>query len=372
MKRYILFLFIVLLYGGLYAEESFKEVLLGRIFTLDQQGNMYVDSGEHSIAKYSPKGEFLLKMGQKGEGPGDIKRLGWFEINPLDNVIYVTEFLNGNKWVSRFSTGGKYLGEWKCTLDWQKYGAITCIQFDGEGNIYIQKVNPRSYRLKEFTVDSFDYQLLKYSPEGQLLKTIYTLSYDFSASKGGKGEVTIPFGNYLFWNIHKDNVIVRENTADYITIFDLDGNLKKKVPLPFKKEKVTKKDRDEWVEEMKSNDWVKKAIARGTYDLKYWRERLPFPEYKPVSGGSMFIDNQDNLYSRPYSQVEGAKYTTWAKINLDTYTLTLAYSPRRGGGLIKICTDFNYIFKRDAEGNAVLYKTDGDYFSSKGDWHAGE
>ncbi|MCU0286256.1 MAG: hypothetical protein MUF15_07635, partial [Acidobacteria bacterium] len=115
---------ILIAYSSLPAEETFK-IFPGNVFLVDSEGNFFTSASTNSIAKYSPKGEFLLEIGRAGEGPSDIKRLGWFALHPKNEEIYVTESFGGNRWISRFSKNGNYLGEWKCELDWTKYDGLS-------------------------------------------------------------------------------------------------------------------------------------------------------------------------------------------------------------------------------------------------------
>jgi len=338
------------------ATEVFKDIIAGRVFILDNQGNFYVNSGSHSISKYSPCGKLILKMGQKGEGPGDIKRLGWFSINPLNNTIYVTEFFTGNKWLSKFSMDGKYLGDWKCDLDWINYDALSVIKFDIKGNVFLEAIKSSPRRYKDFTIGAFETVIIKFSPKGEKLKEVYTFTSDFYAEKGGRGNITIPFHSFLNWNIYNDKIIIRESHADFINVFSPDGKLEKRIPLPFKRLKIKEKDLDEWDSYLKSVQWIKKGIAEGWFDLKYWRKRLPFPKFKPVSVGQLFIDSQGNLYSKKHSGYQ-LKENTWAKINLSNYKISIVkFNPDET--LLYIWKNYFFFHKLDGKDNDILTKID--------------
>ena len=367
MKKIYLIFIAIFLQFIVSAEEILKDIETGRVFLMDTEGYIYVNSGSHSIAKYSPAGKLLLKMGQKGEGPSDIKRMGWFAINPIEKNIYVTEFLGGNKWLSKFSKEGKFMGEFNCEIDWKKWHGISFIQFDDDGNIYLQLERSIPRRYKDFTIGTMEKALVKFSTRGKKLKEIYKIKTDFWADKGGKGNITIPFHNYLYWKIYNDNIIVKECKKDYISIFDLEGNLKKKVFLPFKKEKVAKKDLDDWEEYLKSLSWVKKGVSEGWFDLKYWRSRLPFPEYKLVSGGQLYIDPHGYLYTMKYSgyKIAHSAPTTWAKINLSKYDVSIVFSNPREWPLCD-WRDNLFIKKLDEDDNYVVVKVpEGQFFKEK-------
>lgn len=340
-----LVLFLILsAYGRVLAEETFK-IIPGRVFQVDSEGNFFISAGNNSISKYSPDGKFLLEIGRAGEGPSDIKRLGWFALHPKTEVIYVTESFGGNRWISRFSKNGNYLGEWNCELDWSRYDGLSFINFDNNENVYIQTVKSHYQRNKEFSLGTIENQVLKFSPEGKKLKEIYKFNADFNAEKGGKGNITLPFINYLYWTIYGDRIIIRENRDDFIRVLDTDGNLVKKISLPFKRDKIEEKDIDEWESQMKLVRWVKQGIAEGWFDLKYWRKRLPYPEYKPVSGGQMFIDSHGYLYSWKYPGYKMME-NKWVKINMATFDLQVVQL-NPGEKIISIWKDYFFLTKID-------------------------
>jgi hypothetical protein len=338
------------------AEEILKDIQVGGIFFVDSEGYFYTNSDEHSITRYSPTGELLLTIGKKGEGPSDIKRLGGFDINPLDNNIYVTEFYNGNKWISKFSTGGKYLGEWNCQLDWKKYEAIPNIKFDGKGNIYLKTSHSRSGQLKDFVIGNAEDTIINFSPQGKKLREIYHFKSDVYVEKGGKGNLTIPFNNNLYYTVYNDSIIVRESRDDFIQVFDLEGNLQKKISLPFRKEKVTQEDIDAWEKRIRTSAWGKRGMSEGWLDLDYWKKRLPFPDYKPVSGYPLYIDSQGNLYNMKYPGMDDTSIKC-ARINLTT-GVTSIFNFKPGESLLAAWKNYLFIQKEDDNDDYVILKID--------------
>lgn len=363
MKRILLIGIAIFFHFAVCAEEIFKTIHPGRVFLVDNDGYFYVNSGNHSIAKYSPDGRLLLKMGQKGQGPSDIKRLGTAAINPVDKNIYVTELAGGNRWISTFSKEGKYLRELNCEMDWTKLISIPFIKFDRHGNFYLQLDRVNSRRHKDFRIGTLELKLVKFSPGGKKLKEIYSTKTDFFAEKGGKGNITIPFHNYMNWNIAGDKILVRENNSEFIHFFDLDGNLKKKISIPFEKEKVTQKDIDKWEEGIKSSRWGKEGIANGWLDLKFWKKRIPFPEYKPISGGHLFVDPRGNLYTMKY-QGHYLNPLICAKINLSANEVSI-FKFKQGESLLGIWKDYFFVMKWDGEENYIAVRRNEKEFMEK-------
>jgi len=352
-------LFFILSLCQIQAIEVIKGIYLGRNFIVDDDYNVYSDYDSHIIVKYSGKGERLLEIGRSGEGPGDIKRLGWFMINPKTNLLYVTEFEDGNKRISIFSTGdGKFMGSWSFEFDWRKWQGLPFIQFDLKGNIYLETDRTLWTRYKDFQLGSTENSLLKYSPDGKNLEELYNLKYSFNAEKGGKGNITIPFSNYLFWEICQDKIVIRENYDQYIKVYNIDGSLLKKLKLPFKKAKVSKADIEDWENWFKSLPLFKRGIAEGWYDFNFWKRNLPFPEYKPVSGGRLFVDSKGFIYSRKYPGYKGND-NLWAKINIENGHIKLISFPTNYN--LKFIKDrFFYFSKVDLEGeeDTVIVKVE--------------
>ncbi|HLP46833.1 MAG TPA: hypothetical protein VK186_27210 [Candidatus Deferrimicrobium sp.] len=339
------------------AEEILKDIQVGGIFFVDSEGYIYTNPDMHSITRYSPTGKLLSTIGKEGEGPSDIKRLGWFCINPIDKNVYVCEYFGGNKWISKFSLNGKYLGELNCKIDWKKWQAITFIQFDDYGNAYLQLERSIPERYKDFTILSVETSLVKFLPKSNKLEELYKICLKSFADKGGKGNIRIPFENSLHWKVYRDRIIIKECKDEYISIFDLEGNLKEKILLPFKKEKVTQKDIDDWENYLKSTESIKKGIAEGWFDLKYWLSRLPYPKYKSVSAGQLYIDSQGYLYCMKATGYNSASTgsITWAKINLSNGNATIVKSAP-DEWLKTFWKDYIYLTKWDEEDDYIVIK----------------
>lgn len=112
----------------------------------DKQGNIYV-LDKCQIKKYARAGAYLMTIGKRGEGPGEILNAQDIEFDGNGNIL-VFDWM-GNR-ISTFSTDGKYIGSFKAPF-LSRYGAV-----DSKGDIYIY-----SY---------FNGKLLhKFSPGGKFL-----------------------------------------------------------------------------------------------------------------------------------------------------------------------------------------------------------
>jgi hypothetical protein len=317
-KHLALFGFIIFANITLLLSETINNIQIGRNLCVDEAQNIYTHNDSYSIIKYSPKGKQLLIIGRRGEGPGDIKNIGWFDINPKDKMLYVTERVDGNRRISIFSTDtGKYIDNWKFEFDWHNWEGIQLIQFDHLGNVYIEVAKSSWRWYKSFKIGSLEKAVFKYSCNGKKLKEFYRLESDFMAERPGKGNITIPYCNYLFWKVDSNHVVIRENAKSYISVFNLKGKLIKEIKLPIEKIRITGKDLDMWENNQRSVPFIKKGIAEGWFDIKFWRRNLPFPKYKNLSGYQMFFDSKGFLYSYKFSD-ESEKENIWLRIDITT------------------------------------------------------
>ncbi len=319
IKKLAVFLWLVIgcLCGLTQAEiVKINNLPVGRKFYINDQGEIYTHHSNSSLKKYAADGKELFIAGRAGEGPGDIKRIGWFDINPKDSLIYVTELMNGNRRITRFSsTTGKYVDLWPVQLDWLKWESFPIIQFDQQGNAYIQLENVIWSMYKSFRIGTIESYLVKFSATGKKIKDVYHFSSKFMADQDGKGNITIPYNNNVSWMIVKNFLYIRESSKDKIDIYDLNGQYIKGLKLPFKREKLTDEDLDIWEKGMREDPEFRQGIAQGWFDIKFWRNNLPFPEYKNISGYKMYSDEKGNIYSQKASYNEDETANIWAKID---------------------------------------------------------
>jgi hypothetical protein len=172
-------------------------------------------------------------------------------------------------------------------------------------------------RQKDFQISNQEEDLVKFSADGKFMTTIYRFNADTAAYKQGNFTATIPFQNTLNWTIYQDKLIVKEDSGNTINVFFPNGKLEKTLPFPIKKEKVSDKDIDDWEKEVNSWRWIQDLIPSGRGNVKYWKKRLPFPQFKPNSEGRMWVDSKGNIYIRQFTGYQ-KKDALWYRINLQS------------------------------------------------------
>lgn len=114
------------------------DLILGDVPNLarDKQGNLFVpDSKAYKIYKFSPEGKLLLSFGQKGEGPGDFKRLCSVVISENNELM-----VGGQNTLSVFDTAGKL----KKKYNLSRLGYIFNITYAGGHHVLYREIMKRN------------------------------------------------------------------------------------------------------------------------------------------------------------------------------------------------------------------------------------
>ena len=96
---------------------------------VDRNGAIYIlDSDNYRIQKFDKTGNYLLTIGQKGQGPGDIMSALDIELDSKGNLFV---FDMGNSRISKFDPQGRFLNSIKTKIN------PFCGALDSEDNIYV-------------------------------------------------------------------------------------------------------------------------------------------------------------------------------------------------------------------------------------------
>lgn len=108
-------------------DENFLFFQATRI-AVDKDGCIYVvDSGNHRVQKFDDKGEYLLSIGNRGQGPGEFSRPFKVRIDNQSGNIYVFDV---SRKILIFDHAGKHLGE-----DIYLYDPLNDFYIDADKNI---------------------------------------------------------------------------------------------------------------------------------------------------------------------------------------------------------------------------------------------
>jgi hypothetical protein len=305
-------------------------------------GNIYVyDLADAFIKVYSPEGEFLRKIGGKGQGPGEIQRPDGvsFGFTP-DEKLFFTEFFGGHPWITFMQLSGKFHKVLKPEIT-EFFGVNRAVSLPDSSYLTHISFTGTPEKQKDYFLYSSPQELVTLDSEGRIISRIKKTRYFTRISYVGDGaDSGLPFTPRFLWCAFKDNkVIFTDGLSTKLKVYDFKGILVKEIDTPLSKpEKVTKNDLDEWREARKRNfrnkDWYNRF---GTVIEKY---KKSIYEKKP-NLQRISLTPDGNIFISGLRDDEGQKADYWL---LD----------ENGKAVAKISTQY---FEIEIAKHFIFYKT---------------
>lgn len=122
----------------------------------DAAGNVYVvDTNNHRIQKFGPRGAFILKWGSQGSGNGQFNQplnVATATDSGGNIVVFVTDRFNNR--VQKFNDTGGYLGQWGGLGSGNgqfNYPSGVATALDASGNVVVYVTDSDNFRIQKFT-----------------------------------------------------------------------------------------------------------------------------------------------------------------------------------------------------------------------------
>ncbi len=234
-------------------------------FNVDKEGNIYFGNNvpqDNYVLKFDRNGNFVTAFGRKGQGPGELEEPLFPVINNKDEILIMDE---GKRKLFFFTKEGDYM---KSIL--QKAGTAALIPMENGNYLRVSSV----YNYQD---DFFPYELVfsLSSSDFKEIKELERVKDPFDI-KGKDKFITTGF----LWSVTNTNVYFGNEERGYeINVFDLEGNLVRKIKKDYRKVRIP----DEYIKE-------------NTEGLREeWRQRYYFPEYFPPFQCG-FVDEQEKLF----------------------------------------------------------------------------
>lgn len=242
------------------------DLILGEVPNLarDKEGNLFVpDSKAYKIYKFSPTGKSLLSFGQKGEGPGDFKRLYSVAISK-DNELMV----GGQNTLSVFDTAGKL----KKKYNLSRLGYIFHIKYAGGDHILYKELVDRN--------SPPPLNLARVSPEVKIIKKPFLKGEDDPVSHEIMMSNKIYTANFYY--AYSAGCAAASLSKTYLVkIIDEQGKVVHTITRDLEKPGISKKERA-YLIETDINQW--KAIQHYPKSVLNNLKRL-IPRHKCFIGG---------------------------------------------------------------------------------------
>lgn len=165
---------------------------------VDQAGNVYATSQDHSVRKFSPAGPLIKKWGSYGTANGQFYYPGGISIGPGGEVYVADEY---NSRIQKFDSNGNFL------LKWGSYGAA-----NGQFNRQFDVAADRAGYV--YVVDRMNHRVQKFDSNGNFI-------LKFGGYGSGDGRFNQPLG------VRVDaagNIFVADSFNHRVQKFDPNGN----------------------------------------------------------------------------------------------------------------------------------------------------
>ena len=240
----------------------------------DSEGNIYLwryERAEKFLFKFDKKGTFLKSFGSKGQGPGEIQRVSYCSIDSRDNIIISD---GANRKILFFNSIGEVSQEIRYPLN-----MTDAVPLENGKFLVIRHITDAS--------GARSIRLVLTDPDFEEINELDVFKQP-PFIKGGKNKM--PLRAFLFeWRITKDKICIGNEQRGYeILVFDLEGNLQRKIRKEYRPLSLPEKLREE------AEDYLSKNP-----NAKQW---FYVPEEIP-SYNSFFIDDEDRVYVMTYEKV---------------------------------------------------------------------
>ena len=198
-----------------------------RDIDVGEEGKLYIlDINEALIKVFDKTGKYVKKIGNKGQGPGEMRRPSSLQITP-QNEITVND--SSARKIHFFTLDGKFLH----SLSQRDMGFFSDPKIDNNGNItasYMIMNNEVTYVLKKF-----DHQLKGLLP---IFSTVLLKYPNFD-----------PFFPLCYWDIFEENNLVWGFADKYeLLIIDAEGKTVKKITRDYDPIKITDEEKERRIE----------------------------------------------------------------------------------------------------------------------------
>lgn len=235
----------------------------------DSEGNIYIVDNyrrsEYFISKFDKDGRFIKNLGHKGQGPGEIQRIYDFEIYNHDRIM-ISDLRN--KKIIEFDKEGTLIKESRYPPLWQEVIPLE----NGKYLVSLVSGDPSG--------EDLGMNLCLFKSNFDEIKKIDF--YDYFKTKKLKDRTQTR--RSFYWRVANSKIYIGNEQRGYeILVYDLDGNLLKKVKKEYEPAKYPEEFRKEMEERAQSDP--------NLHSLKY---TPPF--------NSFFIDDDGRLFVMTYEQ----------------------------------------------------------------------
>ena len=226
------------------------ELVFPRQVAEGPEGNIYVyDQADAFIKVFSPQGNFLRKIGGKGQGPGEIQRADGVTFGfTADGKLFFTEFFGGHPWITVVKLDGKLDRVIKPQIK-EFFGISRAVSLSGGNFLAEFAFLGKPEKEKDYFYHRSLREIAFLDGEGRILSRIKQTNHITRISYVHDGaDSPIPFTPMFLWcPLDEKSVLFSEGFDTDIQVVDFSGKIVREIETSLPEpEKVTNKDLDEW------------------------------------------------------------------------------------------------------------------------------
>ncbi|TET66647.1 MAG: 6-bladed beta-propeller [Candidatus Aminicenantes bacterium] len=281
---------------------------------VDSGDNIYVaDGGNSRIQKFDKNGNYILTIGEKGQGPGEFTGISDILIDEQDNL-----YVLGGRRIQIFNSSGEYLNGFVLET------SLSNFFLDSDGFIFgISSISDREGNKSK---------VVKLSSEGKLIKTCTEFSEHKTVRKKS-GESFVFFRAYHSYTHRLLLTALDSKTFSYVDtskyeifVIDKDGDLISKIQADEKSHSITQSEKDHIIGQLEE----KISRSGRKWPKGMLEEACAFPSSRPFFLG-MIADDLQRLYLWRVKSVldesEEQIFDVFSKDGYFIYRIKMAFLP---------------------------------------------
>lgn len=316
-------------------------------------GNIYVyDVADAFIKVYSPDGNFLRKIGGKGQGPGEVQREDGltFCFTP-DGKLFFTEFFGGHPWITLMELSGELYKVIKLDVK-EFFGVANAVSLENGGFLVEFAFMGRPEKKKDYFLHCTPRELVHLDSQGRILSKIKRAEYLTRISFLDQGaDMEIPFVPLFAWTPFTESMVLfSDGLSPKLYVYDYEGKLitEIKTPLP-EPNKITQRELDDWRERRKESIMDKIWYNRFGRVIEKYKKSI-YEKIPNLGGLSLTPEGNILISGRLGDEDEERDY--WL---IDEEGKTLAHTRTDAYG-IRISPHFIFFVSMDEEENISIHR----------------
>lgn len=296
-----------------FGSETDKEILSAPfcIAVNDNEDVFIGDEKGDNIKVYKSNGEYLKKIGSKGQGPGEFQFISSIDFLNDDRLI-VLDWLARR--ISFFDNNGDFI-ESINTENSYSYIIAT-----SDSLFYLVEINSslkgNKRKFRELNIkNKISRELFQIYAHNHIPRTIYGRTIYLTQSDSPASVVCGDKNNRLLYHCRGESF--------EIDVYDYSGKIIKKIDMPYPRVAISeeyKKLQNEFWENRRKNDSYNIEVVNAYLTL-------PFPEFHPVTD-NMTVDNNGNVWIKlaEINEIDGIKYNAFSILDKEGKYITEIWS----------------------------------------------